>query len=520
MPDRNAEKIISFIDLGTNSARLLIARIYSNHSYSVLRRQKNIVRLGEGSFAQGVIPEDAIGRAIGICKKYLEISQNFNVNEIHAVATSAARDADNGQDLIHRIKSDTGLDLKIISGEEEARLIYLGVSNNLNLDDKLCMFMDIGGGSTEIIVGSRFDYVYLKSLKIGALRTHFRFMSNSKTGVIDQAKRDEIRKFVRSKITYPKAEILGHSIEKVYGSSGTIRALISLAEKSRDKGIISKDEEYADISEIENVMITLCGMSIEERQKISGLNPERADIIAAGAIILHTIMKEMKIRRIYPTDSSLRDGMLFDYMLKQPGFVSAVDIPVKEKSVRHLGRSCRIDEAHAEHVRKLSKELFESAKECGLHNYGPEELEMLEYAAHLHDIGQFVSFSGHQNHSCYIITHKSLQGFNQEELTLIGLIANFHRKKVPKIKDEIFAGLDENKIKSVIVLSLFLRIAEHLDRSHDGRIKRAYFSKKDGLLLLNIEAVKDCSIELQATGADLAVIENTFGMIPEIKEIK
>lgn len=520
MPDRSAEKIISFIDLGTNSARLLIARIYSNHSYSVLRRQKNIIRLGEGSFAQGVISEEAIGRAIGICKKYLEISQNFNVNEIHAVATSAARDADNGQDLIHRIKSEIGLDLKIISGEEEARLIYLGVSNNLKLDDRLCMFMDIGGGSTEIIVGSRFEYVYLKSLKIGALRTHFRFLSDSDTGIIDPAKRDEIRKFVRSKITYPKAEILGHSIEKVYGSSGTIRALISLAEKSRGKGAGSKDEDYADISEIEDVMLMLCGMSIEERQDIPGLNPARSDIIAVGAIILHTIMKEMKIGRIYPTDSSLRDGLLFDYLSKQPGFVPAVDIPVREKSVKHLGRSCRIDEEHAEHVRKLAKELFESAKECGLHDYGPEELEMLEYAAHLHDIGQFVAFSGHQNHSCYLITHKSIPGFNQEELRLIGLIANFHRKKVPRIKDEIFTDLDENKVKSVIVLSLFLRIAEHLDRSHDGRIKRAYFSKRGGTLLLNIESDRDCSIELQATEADLAVIENTFGMNSGINEIK
>ncbi|ADN36249.1 Ppx/GppA phosphatase [Methanolacinia petrolearia DSM 11571] len=520
MPDRTEEKIISFIDLGTNSARLLIARIYSNHSFSVLRRQKEIIRLGEGSFAQGVISEYAIERAIDLCRKYVEISQNFNVDEIHAVATSAARDAVNGQDLIHRIRLETGLDIKIISGEEEARLIYLGVSNNLSMDDRLCLFIDIGGGSTEIIVGSRFDYVYIKSLKLGALRTHFRFLDNSGTGVIDQDKREKIRKFVESKISYTKTEVLSQPVEKVYGSSGTIKALISLAEKYRNKNSSSNGENSADIAEIENVMLRLCGMSLEERRNIPGLNPARSDIVATGAIILHTLMKEMKIARIYSTDSSLRDGLLFDYMLKQPGFKSALDIPVKEKSVRHLGRSCRIDEDHAEHVTKLSRDLFESAKECGLHNYGPDELEMLEYAAYLHDIGQFVAFSGHQNHSCYMIMNKSLLGFNQEELRIIGLIANFHRKKVPKLKDEIFSGLEEETVKYIIVLSLFLRIAEHLERSHDGRVKRAWFSKSDKKLLVNIEPVKDCTIELRAMEDDLAVLENTFGLKAEINEIK
>lgn len=517
MPDKSAEKVISFIDLGTNSARLLIVRINPNHSYSVLRQQKETIRLGEGSFAQGVLTKEAIERAIIICGKYVEISRNFGADEIHAVATSAARDAVNGQDLIKQLKLRAGLDVKIISGEEEARLIYLGVSNGLNLDEKQCLFIDIGGGSTEIIIGNRYDHIYLKSLKLGALRLYFSFLGDSETGVIDKDKKDEIYKFVRSRIAYIRKDVLRHQVYAVYGSSGTIQTLISVAENARSDLQSSPGESYIDFTELEPITGRLCEMNIEERKKIAGMSPSRADIIATGAIILHSIMKGLKIKRIYATDRSLRDGLLFDYLSKQPGFFSAINMPVKERSVRQLGKSCRIDEAHAEKVVEISKELFNSAKDCGLHSYDDEELELLEYAAFLHDAGQFVSFSKHQNHSYYVITNAPLLGFNQTEQEIIGLITRFHRKKSPKPKDELFRDLDEETFAMVAVLSLFLRIAEHLDRSHDGRVNKAYFSIKEDCLILNIESFKDCTIEIWAAMDDLKLLEKTFGMKTEIQ---
>ncbi|MBN1431167.1 MAG: Ppx/GppA family phosphatase [Methanomicrobiaceae archaeon] len=512
MHHRSTERIVSFIDLGTNSARLLIVRLNSNNSYSVLRQQKEMIRLGEGSFIQGILSEEAIGRTIVVCSKYEEISRNFGAEEIYAVATSAARDAVNGQDLISRIKKQAGLDVKVISGEEEARLIYLGVSNGFNLDDELYMFIDIGGGSTEIILGTRFDHIYLKSLKLGALRTYFSFPGDPETGIIDTETKDEISRYVRSRIAYARKSIQKDPVSKVYGSSGTIQSLVSVAEKERNNCNSPAEERWINIFELEKIMTRLCGMSITERKNIPGISAGRADIIAAGAIILFTIMKELGIEKLYSSDRSLRDGLLFDYLSEEPGFISSVKMPVKERSVRQLGKSCRIDECHAEKILEISKELFESAGKLGLHNYGEEELEMLEYAAYLHDVGQFISFSKHQYHSHYVITNAPLLGFNQNELNIIGLIARFHRKKSPKPKDDLFKDLDEETINLVIILSLFLRIAENLDKSHDGRIDSAYFSREADQLILNIESSKDCTIELWAATENLKLLEKTFGM--------
>lgn len=510
MPDRYAERLISFIDLGTNSVRLLIVRINPNHSYSVIRRQKEMIRLGEGSFATGVLSEEAINRAVMISRKFVEISLSFGAGEIISVATSAAREAVNGHELTRRLKAEANLDVKIISGEEEARLIYLGISNSITLGDDLCFFIDIGGGSTEIIVGNRFEHLYLKSLKIGALRTYYKFPGNPDTGTISDEELEEIRKFIRSKIAHSKTGVSKFSFSKAYGSSGTIRSLINIAKSSRKCREANEEEDYIDIGELKGIVESLCRMSVEERKSVPGLNPDRADISATGAIILHTILKEMNIGRLYYTDKSLRDGLLFDYLSNQPGFPHATVMPVKERSVRQFGRVCRIDEAHAEHIIRLSKDLFLSAGECGLHDYGDRELEMLGYAAYLHDIGQFISFSKHQNHSYYVITNAPILGFGQDEQEIIGLITKYHRKKAPRAKDEVFDELEQGTVNCVIVLSLFLRIAEHLDRSHDGRVKRAYFSKKGKSLVLNIESEKDCTIELWAVNDDLEIIEKTF----------
>lgn len=511
MGENLTDKVVAFIDLGTNSARLLIVRLNSNNSYSVLRRQKETVRLGQGEFINGLLEDCAMERAVIVCRQFVEISKSFGAEEIIAVATSATREASNKEEFLQKIKKKAGLSLEVISGTEEARLIYLGVSSGIHIGAQNYFFIDIGGGSTEIIVGDQFDYYILKSLKLGAIRTTNLFFPLNYSEQITEKQLNEIKKHVLGKYEHTSRIIKKYNLSGAFGSSGTIQALVEIKNRvdSIKKEIQSNDTVTT--NELLNIIYYLCQKNLAERKVVPGINPERADIIVAGAIILYTILSQTGIKEIKASDRSLRDGLLIDYLTKIPGFPHAEQMPIRERSVRQLGRSCKIDEIHAENVIRLSMSLFDSSKSQGLHNLGDREREILEYSAFLHDVGQFISFAQHQNHSYYVITNAPLLGFNQNEIEMIGLITRHHRKKMPKKTDVNLKILQENDQNVVVLLSTFLRMAEHMERSHDGRIKSALFIRSGSKIVLNIEAESRCDLELWSLEEDKPIFKRVFG---------
>ncbi|MBP2132740.1 exopolyphosphatase/guanosine-5'-triphosphate,3'-diphosphate pyrophosphatase [Methanomicrobium sp. W14] len=504
------EKVVAFIDLGTNSARLLVVRLNPNYSYSILRRQKETVRLGQGEFSHRYLDNSAIERAVLVCRQFCETSKSFGADEIISVATSATREALNKDLLLQKIKTGAGLPIEVISGTEEARLIYLGVSSGVHIGNGKYFFIDIGGGSTEIIIGDQFNYYLLESLKLGAIRTTNKFFTENYQGTVSAARYEQIKRHILSKIVYVSKNIKKFELSGAIGSSGTIQALADI----KNHVIQSKNSsgsDYLTLDELHYLIEYLCKKNLDERKNIPGINPERADIIVAGAIILYTILNEAGIKEIKISDRSLRDGMLFDYLSKLPGFPHAEQMPVRERSVQQLGKSCRIDETHAKNVIRLSLGLFDSGKETGFHSFGDKEKEILRYAAYLHDIGQFISFSQHQNHSYYVITNAPLLGFNENEVEIIGLITKYHRKKMPKKDSPVFSRLNEHDQNAVIILSLFLRMAEHMERSHDGRVEKAYFSDLGDDYSLNLESKSECNIERWSLEEDAKIFKRVFG---------
>ncbi len=177
-------RVVSFIDIGTNSVRLLVVRLNPNHSYSILSQQKQQVRLGEGEFEDEEILPEAIERLVIVCKKLTELARTFKTDEFVAVATSAMREATNQQEILHLLRQEALLDVRVISGHEEARLIYLGVSRGIHLAERQAFFIDIGGGSTEIAVGGEQTYHYLESFKLGAIRLANLYLSGDVTGTV------------------------------------------------------------------------------------------------------------------------------------------------------------------------------------------------------------------------------------------------------------------------------------------------------------------------------------------------
>jgi len=506
-----SERVIAFIDLGTNSIRSLIVRLNPDHSSTVLTRQKEMVRLGEGEFLHGILLPEAVERAVLVAKKFVALARGFGADEIHAVATSATREARNRDAFLKRLQREAGLDVRVISGKEEARLIYLGISSGVEIGSQTALFVDIGGGSTEIIVGDQHGHRLLHSLKLGAIRLSNRYFGPEDTGPVTDERYRQICGYVRNALMFPVQQARQEAIALAFGSSGTIQNLAEIACQMREKGERRFPPSTITHDELQRIIARLRAVPLEERKQVPGINPDRADIIVAGAAILDTLMGELGIAEMRVSGRSLRDGLFVDYLSKMPGSPYTRTLSVRTRSVRMLGHACRIDIPHAEHVTRLACDLFHSGRMIGLHDLGEGERELLEYAAYLHDVGQFVSFSGHHLHSKYLIENAGLLGFDDHEITLIASIARYHRRRTPRKKDDAFNALDNERRHTVLVLSTFLRLAEHLDRSHAGLVTGARFTGiTTGKVSLEVTCRKDCSLEAWALESDAGAFEKVF----------
>jgi len=503
-------RVVSFIDIGTNSVRLLVVRLNPNHSYSILTQQKQQIRLGEGEFEEEEILPDAIERLVIVCKKLTELAGTFKTDEFVAVATSAMREATNQHEILHLLRQEAQLDVRVISGLEEARLIYLGVSSGIHLGDRQAFFIDIGGGSTEIAIGSESNYHYLESFKLGAIRLSNLYLSGNLTGAVSQEQYKKVQQHVKDTIIHSVQKIRKQKPDLAVGSSGTILNLAEIAHKALHQNGDSI-ETVLIYKDLRKVIDLLCSLPLDERRKIPGMNPDRADIIIPGAAILDLFMRELSLDSITVTGRGLQDGLLVDYLSRIDAFPLLGELSPRQRSVLQLGRSCGINEVHARTVTSLVLELFDSAKELKLHTFGEWERELLEYATFLHDIGSFISYTNHHAHSYYIIKNSELLGFDEKEITFMANIARFHRKKTPRKKDPEIFELDSHERETLRILSTFIRLGESLDRSHTALIQHVRFSRVDkDTVYLEVVARGDCQLEIWGVEAEKRAFEKIF----------
>lgn len=504
-------RVVAFIDIGTNSVRLLVVRLNPNHSYTILTRQKQQIRLGEGEFEDDEIRPEAIERLVLVCRTFNDLARSFSCEEFVAVATSAMREASNQHAILHLLRQEAHLDVRVISGQEEARLIYLGVASGLHLEDRKAFFIDIGGGSTEVAVGGERDYQYLHSFRLGAIRLSNLYLGNDTSGPVTQNQYRKIQDHVRDAIIRSVAKLKKEKFDCAIGSSGTVMNLAEIAQRTLPPHAIPA-EPVMSHKDLRRVIDLLCSLPLEQRKKVPGINPERADIIIPGAAILDTFMKELGIESIATTSRGLQDGLLVDYLSRMDAFPLLGDLSPRQRSVLQLGRSCGINEAHARTVTSIVLALFDSARELHLHFCGDKERELLEYATFLHDIGSFISYTNHQAHSYYIIKNSELLGFDQKEITFMAYLARFHRKKAPKKKDPEVIELDVHDQEILRVLTPFIRLAETLDRSHTALIQHVRFTQSDKESVhLEVTTRGDCQLEIWGIESEKKAFEKIFG---------
>lgn len=504
-------QVVGFIDIGTYSARLLLVRLNPNKSYSVLSELKEPARLGVGEFQDQRLDPEAMQRTATICAMFAQMARRFKADPLIAVATAATREARNKRQFLRLVKKEADLDVRVVSGREEARLIYLGVSRGAHLNDQNALFIDIGGGSTEVIVGDERQYQYLSSLKLGSIRLSQQFKLDQPTDPISPHRYAQVCRHVRDVAVRAIQSLRKLDFQMSVGSSGTIINLAEIAAKMFHDSSAEQDLAltYDDLCKVSKL---LCSLPLEERRKVPGINPNRAEIILGGAAIIETLMQQLQIEKIHISRRGLRDGLLVDHIERGSSDTVGKEMSTRQRSVLLLGRRCGFDESHAGHVARLALDLFDSAALAGLHQFSPSDRELLRYAALLHDIGLFLSFDNHHVHTYYLIKHADLEGFDQTEVSIMAALARYHRKGTPRKSHPGFAELDRAQRKLVTQLSALLRIAETLDRSHSGVVQSAKLSIIDqDAVALEVVADGDCALEVCGVPKHFKAFRKAFG---------
>ena len=501
----------AFIDLGTNSARMVLVRFEPGGGHSVISHVKEVVRLGEGEFFDHRLQPEAMRRATLVCRQFAEMARANGVDHIEAIATSATREAVNQREFLDLLEAESGLELRVISGREEARIIYLGVSSGLHLGERTALFIDIGGGSTELVVGSQREALLLDSMKLGAIRLSGLFFLPDESGPVSDERYALIKRYVQNAAVRSVQRIQSLSFDLAVGSSGSIENLADIVVRRFEGRPRERDDELTR-SQLGTVVTELRALDLEARRQVPGINPARADIIVAGAAILETLMEELNIERLQISERGLREGLIADELMRRhPELYDAMD--VRERSVVELGRSCGFDEAHAREVRRLCVDLFDSARDIGLMDLDDGDREILCHAAMLHDIGSMLSYSSHERHSHYLIGNADLLGFDRAAIAAIAAVARFHRRGFPSKKHPEYRALPAADRKRIRPLSVLLRLAESLDRSHGALVKRAAFVALDSAeTTLEIDSASgDCHLEVWGALRQRESFHRAFG---------
>jgi len=506
-------KPFAVIDIGTNSIRLGVVQPEGELTYSLLNQQKEVVRLGEGEFASNHLTPAAMERGLLVLSKFVNVARGYDVSDITVLATSALREAENQSEFVERVREEIGVEVHVISGAEEARLIFLGVHSGIDLGSQKALVMDIGGGSTELAVGDQTGPVLLESLKLGAIRVSGIF-TEGETGPITPQLYRRMQEYVRGVGVHSVQRVRDCGFELMYGSSGTILNLADIAARSKGDTIDWARGYYVRVEELEEQAVRLCAMKLEERRRVPGINPERADIIVAGAAVLTALMRELDAPGLHTSDRALREGMIVDRLARMSSDPEALLADsVRNRSVFQLARRCQFEESHAKTIARLACEMFDCFHDLGLHQLGPLERELLYFSAILHDVGGFISYTDHHRHGYYLVRNSPLLGFDTTEIQMMAAVVLHHRKKLPKAKEEALTNLNRGQRDVVTILSVILRLAEAMDRGHLSEVEevRASLEDKAGTLMLELISEGDCQLELWGLENQRSAVKDVFG---------
>jgi exopolyphosphatase / guanosine-5'-triphosphate,3'-diphosphate pyrophosphatase len=484
---------VAAIDLGTNSVHLVVADVGPDGGITVVEKSRQQIELGRGGFEAHHITDEAMDRAIETMGSFHHAMELLGVEAIHAAATSAVREAENGSTLCRRIGEKTGIHVRVVSGLEEARLIWLGARENLDPSRSPALMIDIGGGSVELMVCDPQRMRSVHSLPAGYLRLGEQLVrSDPPTADEIGAVRKHVRALLTPVVEHPSTIELGAAL----GTSGSIRTLGRMATLMRGAPVTPHDHGLVlQRSELKKLLEKLVSVKASRRVELPGMDPRRSETLPVAAAILYQIMKSLGVEELSTSEAALREGLLYEWIDQhRPELaLSGVATTPRMRSVLHLMNKYGEDQAHARHVRDLALSLFDALE--SVHGLGEDSRALLEYAALLHDIGHHIDARDHNKHGEYLILNTRMPGFTTPEITALASLVRFHRGSRPKTDHRAFRSMSKANQSRSVLLAALLRLADAFDRSHHQPVS--------GVSV----AVRDDSLEIVAHARDEAFLE-------------
>jgi exopolyphosphatase / guanosine-5'-triphosphate,3'-diphosphate pyrophosphatase len=497
---------ITAIDVGSNSIRLVVAEVLPSGGYRVLDEERENTRLAAALVKTGRLDPKAADATIGVLRNFLSIAAGYGATQIRAIGTSALRDASDGGAFCDRVRKELKLNIEVISAAEEARLAFLSVSRAFDISGREVAVADIGGGSTEIIMASSGLVDQLYATKLGAVRV------SEECGVTGRSSEKQLGQL---------REFVDHALKKqigkppfvpdmLFGTGGTFTALAAMMMASQGQAGQPMWGFRVTRAQIRHLVSDLAQMSLEKRCKVSGLNPNRADIIVAGLVIIERIMRHLRVNVVQVHTRGVRDGLLLTMVQANSTTVPAT-VPADERrsAVEEFAKNCGVDLPHARQVARIAGSLWEQlAGPLGLKS---EDRELIETAALVANVGYLINFEGHHKHSYHLIRNSELPGFERRQLQLLANVARYHRGSPPKQKHDNFNELPVEDQRRVAALAAILRLSLALDRTHQQHVSEVRASVRDECVKIAVQATGDADVDLWAAERKVELFEKVFG---------
>jgi exopolyphosphatase/guanosine-5'-triphosphate,3'-diphosphate pyrophosphatase len=495
------------VDIGSNSVRLKIARL-SRRRLREIHEDREVTRLGEWVFRTGFLSPDAMAETIKVLRRFHRAVQDKGADSVRVVATSALRDARNSRAFLEWVRSATGWKVEIISGVEEARLIHLGLVSTLRMNVSPMLLTDLGGGSCELTISSNGHIRETVSLPLGAVRLTSEFFHH------DPPRKSELRRlrgFVAREIGRISDRISRARPKAVLATSGTAASLAAVCHglyKTKRPRVAAVSQ-----SQMQRIAKMLARMPIEDRKRLSGVGPRRAEIIAAGAVVFAELLERCQLRGFRYSPLGLRDGLLAQMAAEYDRSTRSGKQLESERwdSIRAAVEHYRVDMEHVLQVRASAMHLFAALR--SVHRLPPEYEEWLSAAAMLYEVGDYVNRNGRHRHSYYIIANSEILGYTPEQRRIISAIARYLGKSRPAPGDAPIKLLLPLDRESVPRASLLLRLARALNLGRSGAVRRARVQVRDAEVKLALVAKPRASLDLElwAVEKEKSYFREVFG---------
>lgn len=461
---RPAEAVrLAAIDIGSNSIRQIVADVSPDGTIRIVDEMKAAPRLGAGLARNHRLSAGSMRQALDALQRMATLARQLGAVRIHAVATSAVREADNRRDFLDLVREETGLRVRLLQGEDEARLSFRSALAHFDLAVRRAVVMDIGGGSLELAMSADGLVERLVSLPFGAIRLTEAHLGDRPRRKHVKRLRTEVRDGLRRVL--PVRDWRG---AQLIGSGGTFTNLGAMHLAARGLPYDGRVHgTQVPREEIEHLIDVLLASSRAERASIPGLNPERADIIMAGLCVAAEAMARIEAREMTVSGYGIREGLLLESARVTPAPADPGE--ARERSIRQFAERCHFERPHAEHVQRLALQLFDAIG----HRLGLSHVDraILKDAALLHDVGYHIGHLRHHKHSYHLISHAELLGVRPEEQMMIAHVARYHRGAEPRRRHQEFGLLDGKVRQRIKRLSAILRVADGMDRGHAGAVR-------------------------------------------------